>query len=663
MKTTKLMTAFALSAVFAACSQDADLNEAIVKNDFSDVPMVEANFTANFGAESRMANQYGLELNDIVGFAWMGKTNKNGAAWANYPLYCTDPTTGAFEGESMYYVGDYFAYMPYSEETVDVANIPFSVKGQVLSSNQADYAKYAVKISTKKVTLSTEADAENKAGRGQNIALNLSDLSNDALINLVFDNADEIADLEVKNVSVSLKTSAGAEILPLSFTYKPYDGDKTSWADVETSSFIEKNMQEFTYGPLELTNEEGLAVENGELNTYAVLFPAHTGNLDGATITVTVTTNYGVVTADKVTIKDAKATKYNALSKTTPLFSKFAQRGTIKAELDMEKAVMSNISVTSQEELNEVLDKLVAINEKDPVTISLKKSAAPAAAFTLDNFELPEDLNAVVTFTAGSNITGINFTGETTIDKQIYFGTPVTVSGTMIVENIEGKNTIATKGAEMITISNGAVLYNNGTIVANIETLAANEAKGLSFGKYINNSETANLKEATIKNNGEAQWIAGKLPKVASKTNNVYAEALNVEDIEKANIAKVKTIRLMPGTYIANAAENYDWSSVKEYEVYGSANIDLTASAKEGKTLNMPGKVTVKKEATLTINSNSKKNNLNVGTITVEEGAWLNIYNLSSSVGVNNYGYGFVSASPNVVEFVHGENATWVTNK
>ena len=102
MKTKNLMTAFALSAMFAACSQDAELNEAIAKNDFSNIPMVEAEFTANVGAESRMATQFGWELGDKVGLAWLGTdairtNNTTGMAYQNHPLFCTNAAKKSFK--------------------------------------------------------------------------------------------------------------------------------------------------------------------------------------------------------------------------------------------------------------------------------------------------------------------------------------------------------------------------------------------------------------------------------------------------------------------------------------------------------------------------------------------------------------------------------------
>ena len=182
MKTKNLMTAFALSTVFAACTQDTELNETIAKNDFSNIPMVEAEFTVNTGVDSRMATKFGLEDGDKVGLAWLGDVdgiypgNTDGKAYQNHPLFCTDATKKAFKTETMLYVGRYFAYMPYTQGDMAVENIAFSIAEQPLTSNRAELAKQAIYLSTETTLLEkannkgeVATDGAQKAGMGNNV--------------------------------------------------------------------------------------------------------------------------------------------------------------------------------------------------------------------------------------------------------------------------------------------------------------------------------------------------------------------------------------------------------------------------------------------------------------------------------------------------------------
>ena len=211
MKTKNLMAAFALSAMFAACSQDAELNEAIAKNDFSNIPMVEAEFTANVGAESRMANQFGWETGDKVGLAWLGAgtdmlndnlNNKGGVAYQNHPLFCVDANNKAFKTETMLYVGQYFAYMPYTEGNMNIENIKFDIAKQPLTVNSNDLAKKAIYLSTEIATLEKAVDGKvsegsQEAGMGKNVNLKMALLSNPATIKFNFKDIADLTGLKV----------------------------------------------------------------------------------------------------------------------------------------------------------------------------------------------------------------------------------------------------------------------------------------------------------------------------------------------------------------------------------------------------------------------------------------------------------------------------------
>ena len=665
MKTKNLMTAFALSAIFAACTQDAELNETLAKNDFSNIPMVEAEFTADFGVESRMATKFGFEVGDKVGLAWLGfgdvmltdnLNNKGGVAYQNHPLFCTDAAKKGFKTETMLYAGEYFAYLPYTQGNMTIENIPFSIAEQPLTTNANDLAKQAIYLSTENVTLQTpDADGKvtegnQKAGMGNNVKLGLELLNNPATIKFSFKNIDALTGLKVTGVEVALMDNSlsTSSIMPVKFNYNGFTSSTCDFTEENSNALFFSWNNAYTAGNVTLKGE--LAVTNDALTTYALLLPARQASANPYFV-ITLTTNYGTVVAENVEVDNTK------------IFNSFGQAATIEAEVDGKNIKNTAATVKTQAELNEVLTKLAASAQEDAVTITLNPETAanPKAAFTLTDFTLPEGLKAKVNLIAGGKTNGtIEFAGTTIINKPIIVHSASVVTGNMTVNYIKNETTLNHVG---LTVSHDATLTNNGIISGNIKTVAADEEEELGFGKFIVNYKDAKLINGSkIENLGEAQWIAGEKPEVVAETNDVYAIATNLAGIETANAKSIRTVRLIDGAIVENLGESITYVEINSIECYGEVAFNLTATPRNAATtLSFPyANITVKEGANVEVASNKNTNNLVLyTTVTVEKNANLDIQNVASTFTINNAGSVKLFNAAGIVKGTQAEGSTW----
>lgn len=632
MKTKHILTAIALPALLAACSQDAELSEALNQKDYSNIPTVDVDFNATIGAETRMATKFGWEVGDKIGLAWLGDgttitANTNGLAYQNHPLFCTDAAKAAFKTETMLYIGGYFAYMPYNPGTMTVENIEFTTEGQTLSTNANDLAKKAIYISPKKVKLSNAASipaGEEPAGMGNNIQLNLSRLSNAATLDLTFKNAAALADLKVMGVSIDVTaTSGGASVLPVSFKYKPQDNASLAdWSSLDAGAvrdFLSTSGSlsvAATVGAISVTSETGIALPaSGKLKTYALILPATEDIASGHDLTITIITNYGDIEAGNVKVGGGD---WN----TSALFTKFGQSATITADVDAEDMVFPNKTVKTQTELNSVLAAAAAAGYEDPIEITINPATkiANSAAFDLKDFTMPAGLKSAITLVAGANANAkLNFTGTSTIDKQLTIktGTAATVSGTLNVKNVANGNAqlAALTVTDGITINNGGgVINNEGKIDAAVTTSALSPSPAKAAGLYVSAGEKACLASGkAFTNNGAIKWEAGEVP--AATTGLVYAEVNNFNDLKAAAVATscVTTARFMKEVTFSNANTNITIPLIKTIEVNAPVTININANTiNEAQTIDFSALsvLNINKGGKLTIVSDNKDNGL-----------------------------------------------------
>lgn len=634
MKTKHILTAIALPALLAACSQDEDLSGALSQKDFSNIPTVDVNFTASIDGNSpttRMATRFDWEEGDKVGFAWLGDgaviSKIDGNAYQNHPLFCTDPTAKSFETKTMLYVGSYYAYMPYNEKITSVVPMEFDASNQELAATSASYAKKAIYISPKLTKLDGET-----AGIGKNTKLNLSRLSNAVTVNLTFGNAAKFEGLKVMGISVDAKTSAPASVLPKSFTYKPTkDADVTDWSEMKSDKILAATSGNFfnisdgpaaaTVGAIEATSKEGLAVTDDQLTTYILTLAA----TEAATkLEVVVSTNYGDVTVDldskgageadkAIVIKDKGTTEAKTIAD-AKIFNNFGASGSLDVYVDMSNLTIPS-TVTTQAELNEALKTLAITETEKATTITVNPEKANSTnTVDLTDFTFPEGLKCAVTLTAGAKASkGFAFKGNTVINSQLTLASAATVDGTMTINNLvddqKKQKAALTMDGKVLTINAGAKLINEGKIDISAGssgiTTKAEEGK-VAAAEFVSNASTAtvNVGSGIFTNGGKVQWIAGTLPTDLQGT--VYANATTLNQLVGASEAFANNNASATNEVTIDGA----LSIGNQFQTLGFANIKKL-TIKEKVTLSMKAKYTV---------TNLEEINIEAGSLNFTDG-------------------------------------------
>lgn len=636
MKTKHILTAIALPALLAACSQDEDLSGALSQKDFSNIPTVDVNFTASIDGNSpttRMATRFDWEEGDKVGLAWLGEGSKitiDGDAYQNHPLFCTDAVAKSFKTETMLYVGSYYAYMPYNEKITSVVPMEFDASNQELAATSASYAKKAIYISPKLTNLDGET-----AGIGKNTKLNLSRLSNAVTVNLTFGNAAKFEGLKVMGISVDAKTSAPASVLPKSFTYKPTkDADVTDWSEMKSDKILAATSGNFfnisdgpaaaTVGAIEATSKEGLAVTDNQLTTYILTLAATAAATD---LDVVVSTNYGDITVNLTSSEDADGNAGQAIvikdkgtteAKTiadAKIFNNFGASGSLDVYVDMSNLTIPS-TVATQAELNEAL-KTLAITETETattITVNPEKSNSTNTV-DLTDFTFPEGLKCAVTLTAGDKATsGFAFKGNTVINSQLTLASAATVDGTMTINNLvddqkKQKAALTMNASQVLTVNAGAKLINEGKIdiAAAGSGITTNKAEGkAAAAEFVSNASTATVAagSGTFTNGGKVQWIAGTLPTDLQGT--VYANATTLNQLVGASEAFANNNASATNEVTIDGA----LSIGNQFQTLGFANI---------KKLTIKGKVTLSMKAEYTV-TNLAEINIEAGSLSFTDG-------------------------------------------
>lgn len=613
MKTKHILTAIALPALLAACSQDEDLSGALSQKDFSNIPTVDVNFTASIDGNSpttRMATRFDWEEGDKVGFAWLGDgtviSSIDGKAYQNHPLFCTDPTARSFETKTMLYIGSYYAYMPYNAEITSVVPMEFDASNQELAATSASYAKKAIYISPKLTKLDGET-----AGIGKNTKLNLSRLSNAVTVNLTFGNAAKFEGLKVMGISVDAKTSAPASVLPKSFTYKPTkDAGVKDWSEMENDKILAANTGSFfntsdgpataTVGAIEATSKEGLAVTDNQLTTYILTLAATAAATD---LDVVVSTNYGDITVDldskgagntgkAIVIKDKGTTEAKTIAD-AKIFNNFGASGSLDVYVDMSNLTIPS-TVATQAELNEAL-KTLAITETETattITVNPEKSNSTNTV-DLTDFTFPEGLKCAVTLTAGDKATsGFAFKGNTVINSQLTLASAATVDGTMTINNLvddqkKQKAALTMNASQVLTVNAGAKLINEGKIdiAAAGSGITTNKAEGkVAAAEFVSNASTAtvDMTSGTFTNQGKVQWIAGTLPTDLQGT--VYANATTLNQLVGAseafannNASATNEVTIDGALSIGNQFQTLGFANIKKLTIKGEVTLSMKA--------------------------------------------------------------------------------------
>lgn len=258
-----LFGALALPLLFACSSEDFTEKEVVGNNQFAGIEKVDATFSMDEGAMTRMDNgSWNTQEGDLWGFAWMGDGSVitgDGKAYQNHNLI---QTSGIFTPQTSIYVGKYYIYRPYDKETVSPQAINFkSLEEQPLADGYEsakepwkELAKTAINIGDKwtNVTVSGTTDAEgntwDKAGIKEHYKINAAMFSNQTGLDLTYEHNNEVFDG---------KTIAGAT--DINYTYP--EGSKIGAADIYDGTVqLDGAAKSFTYAP---TSEPNSGTHSG----------------------------------------------------------------------------------------------------------------------------------------------------------------------------------------------------------------------------------------------------------------------------------------------------------------------------------------------------------------------------------------------------------------
>ena len=345
-----LLSALALPLLFACSSEDYLDQKATDNDQFAGIEKVDATFTLAESPKMRLATQWGPEMNDRLGFAWLtndytGSTTTpkiaiDGKAYQNHPLFLkNEDGVNKFVPETSIYVGKYFVYYPFDETTTDIGKINFkSLENQPLKDgigggNFEALAKNSINIGDKftEVTptgTTVSGKTWDKAGIKASYKLNAAPFSNQTGLDLTYqkNNPTFSAAKRIQGATdIDFNIKAGEEVgaaaiysgtvqlagAAKSFTYAP-TAEPSSAAHSATYWASQKNVAAkgfaFTAGPITLKAEDEengvtTATEDNKgwfwFNSLPV--DAGTGNT-GTTVDVVLETSYGTVTVPTATV-------------------------------------------------------------------------------------------------------------------------------------------------------------------------------------------------------------------------------------------------------------------------------------------------------------------------------------------------------------------------
>lgn len=241
----KLIYAIGLSTIMAACSSEGVLTD--VQNPqeldmFAGIEKVDAEL--NLGLESRLNTQWGIEIGDRVGFAWLKDLNEklelSGVAYQNHPLNAV--STSTLKPATSIYEGEYYVYTPYDYSVVSIENINFAIpEDQDMQESYNGLAKNAIFISPKWTTVSNNIYDEGEPGINKTFKIYPRQFS--SIVGLDFAYTNNKVDLkdETDNDAV---TVGDPEIMSV----------EVSYLDAENGNVV--SVKKFQYAPTEETNAE-----------------------------------------------------------------------------------------------------------------------------------------------------------------------------------------------------------------------------------------------------------------------------------------------------------------------------------------------------------------------------------------------------------------------
>lgn len=405
MKKVKLAW-LALPLVVAACSSEEEIAVSGQANNqmYANIPQVEVGF--DWGTDTKMATEWGLEDDDVVGLAWMGVPQGTSAgqalpeyggaslaitgnAYQNHPLYAKSNNT--LQPETSIYVGKYFSYLPYDYETKNIGKIGFSVENQPLIDGNKDNqtwnktAAHSIWISPQwtDVTLAGDKYENNAAGVGKTFDIYPRKLSNGVALNFDYTENHPTTCIapEIYEIQIGYEKSSAAQAV-VAFDYAPIvedgvvvkGGNENYWADKDFATMESTGIAENdrNVGYVTLTAEGSIeTTNNNDHGSFAYNALPAAEALEGTdNVIIKISNTYGELTISKPVNKIAYTFGDNgyendpdgttipagtSVSMNESFVNKFYKNGKFETEVDFSQSVMDNMHIRDNEHLLNVL--------------------------------------------------------------------------------------------------------------------------------------------------------------------------------------------------------------------------------------------------------------------------------------------------------------------
>lgn len=384
MKNKFLLATMALPFIMGACSQEDALTEIQGNDQYANIAKVDAVFGLENEVSTRLANGWGAETGDRLGFAWLGDVENvsiDGKAYQNHPLdaHVIDINTTVFKPATSIYVGKYFTYHPYDDATVSVGKINFSVANQDLTTELKDVAKKSIWISPKWTDVTQEG-----AGVDKVFQIYPRKFSNIGQLVLTYVNNKYEHDLPsptISKIEVSYDVEGTGTVTSVNaFKYAPTTSLYTDAARVSDDFWNSKTFAELgttvNSTPGWITLEGSSLADNEGATFYYNALPSTGTVTANSSVTIKITHTYGVLTIEKKLSEIAKT--YDQVNKdaggdgywenfdgtsaasevvaaTESFVQKLGKNGKFITEADFVESVMNGMCVDDKDHLNSLL--------------------------------------------------------------------------------------------------------------------------------------------------------------------------------------------------------------------------------------------------------------------------------------------------------------------
>ena len=319
MRNKLLLATMALPFIMGACSQEDALTEIQGNDQYANIAKVDAIFSIDNTATTRLTQSWGIQNGDVLGFAWLGDDDNvgiDGKAYQNHPLTASGKY---FQPATSIYVGKYFTYHPYDYQTVGVGEINFTVANQDLTTNSNAIAKNSIWISPKWTDVTVAgSDGLDVAGVDKTFNMYPKKFSNLAQLVLTYVNNKYEHDLPsptISKIEVSYDaTNLGTATSVNAFTYAPSTELYSGASDMLTELYWnDKTFATTSLGATPVAGAITLAGEYladndaDEATTFYYNALPSTGTVtENSTVTIKITHTYGVLTIEKKLSEIAK---------------------------------------------------------------------------------------------------------------------------------------------------------------------------------------------------------------------------------------------------------------------------------------------------------------------------------------------------------------------